>query len=758
MRTLLLATTLAAAASLPALAQSVPESGRPVLTIPKLAAPPDFDDFLDMQPSPSTEASMARVDRFVQRWPDDGQPERMRTVAYAGYTDDALHVVYLAFDPDPSSLRAHLIRREDVFAVNDDEVELRLDTFGDGRQSYYFVSNPLGVQLDAAWPEFEGQYDESFDLVWHSRGERTAQGFVVWMAIPFKSLRFRPGDGQIWGVYFGRWIPRTGEWAFWPPISNRQQSYLAQMARLQGIRGVSRGRGVQVIPYGSSRAFKALDPGARGGPAFARDRMDPRFGVDVKAVLRDALVLDVTANPDFSQVESDAPQITSNQRFEVFFPEKRPFFLENAGFLQTPVNLLFTRRLADPRVGAKLTGKAGAWTVGVLAADDEAPGKRVLPDDPLSGARAWAAVGRVSRSLFGRSTVGAIVTRRSFGERENAVGGLDARVRIGRVWTGEGQWAISRLATADSGRASDGSAYLFALSRSGRTVTSRTELDGRSAGFVTDLGFVPRTDVHEATQTLTYTLRPAQALASWGPGVTLERAWAHDGTPLDWRARPSVTFDFQRSTTVGAFAEASHVRLRPQDATNVGSALFLRPETWGFNASTSPQPSWSVALALTRGRAINFEPAGTAPPAADRHASVRLTVALRPLTPLRIENTWLRTSLGPADARVFATDIIRTQWAWQFTREWSLRFIGQYDDTRADPLRTTIAPRRNINADVLLTRLINPWSAVYVGYNGNAQNFELIEMAGQERLLRRTTALQPDSWQIFAKWSHLFRW
>jgi hypothetical protein len=748
MRTLAFSILLAAAAARPAAAQPVTADAPPVLTIPKLTAPPDFEDFLDMEPSPATKAAMARVDRFVQRWPDDGQPERMRTIAYAGYTADALHVVYLAFDPDPSALRAHLIRREEVFAVNDDEVELRLDTFGDGRQSYYFVSNPLGVQLDAAWPEFEGQYDESFDLVWHSRGRRTDRGFVVWMAIPFKSLRFRLDGDRSWGIYFGRWIPRTGEWTFWPPISNRRQSLLSQMARLDGIRDVARGRGVQVVPYASSRAFRTPD---------ARDNLEPRAGVDVKAVLRDSLVLDATANPDFSQVESDAPQVTANQRFELFFPEKRPFFLENAGFLQTPVNLLFTRRIADPGLGAKLTGKIGAWTAGALAADDEAPGQRVAPDDPLRGRRAWAAVGRVSRSLFGRSTVGAIVTRRTFAGRDNIVGGVDGRIVIDPVWTGEGQWALSRFRRDASAPARDGSAYLAALSRTGRTVTSRTEVRGRSDDFVTELGFVPRVGVHEAAQTLTYRFRPAKTVNDWGPALVAERAWAHDGTPLDWRVRPSLSVALQRSTTLAVHAEASQVTLREGDAPNVPAPLALRPDTWGFNASTSPRPSWSASIALSRGRAINFAPAGAAPPAAGGHRDLRLSVAIRPLTPLRIENTWLRTSLEGAAGRVFASDIVRTQWAWQFTREWSLRFIGQYDHTRSDPRQTTIEPRRNFNADVLLTRLVNPWTALYVGYNGNARNTGAVRPDAPSGPARGGP-MAVDAWQVFAKWSRLFGW
>jgi hypothetical protein len=741
----------------PAPAAAQTPAAVPVLTIPKMPGPPNFDDFIDMDPADAA-TRMTRVENFIQRWPDDGQPERMKTVAYVGYTDDALHVIYLAFDPDPAALRAHLVRREDVFTVNDDEVELRLDTYGDGRQSYYFVSNPLGVQLDAAWPEFEGQYDESFDLLWHSRGQRTSKGFVVWMEIPFKSLRFKPDAGQRWGIYFGRWIPRTGEWSFWPRISNRQQSYLSQMARLEGLRDLSRGSGIQLIPYASSRAFKALDRRAAGGPQFARDDLEPAVGLDAKVVLRDSLVLDVTANPDFSQVESDAPQITANQRFEVFFPEKRPFFLENAGFLQTPIPLLFTRRLANPQVGAKLTGKAGAWTIGALAADDEAPGQLVSADDPVSGARAWTGVARVSRSLLGTSTVGGIVTRRAFHGRDNTVTAIDGRVRLGSVWTAEGQWAASRFRESSESVPLDGSAYLLTMTRSGRTVASRTQVGGRSPGFNAELGFVPRVDVHVATETLAYTARPAKALADWGPTLVLERAWAHDGTPLDWRARPSVDFNFQRSTGFTAFAEASSVTLRPGDVPNVGDDLELRPDTWGFTASTSPRPSWSASLDLTAGSAINFAPAGTRAPSTGDHLSTRVTLGLRPLTPLRIDNTWLHTTLGVEDTRAFSTDIFRTQWAWQFTREWSLRFIGQYDATTTNASLTTIAPRRNVNADILLTRLINPWTALYVGYNGNVQNLELFEDPGGTRALRRTSTLNPDAWQVFVKWSYLVRW
>jgi hypothetical protein len=736
-------------------AQTAARPSPPTLVIPRIESAPRLDGFITMRPTDEAVGGMTRVDNFTQRWPDDGKPERFRTVAYLGYTDDALHIVYLAFDPDPAALRAHMLRREDVFAVNDDEVEVRIDTYGDRRQSYYLVANPLGVQLDAAWPEVGGQYDESFDLVWQSRGQRTAEGFVVAMTIPFQSLRFTPADDQVWGIYLGRWMPRTGEWTFWPPISIRQQSFLSQMARLEGIRNVSRGRGIQLIPYASFRAFRALDRRDPSRPSFARDLADPAAGLDAKFIVRDSLVVDATVNPDFSQIESDAPQITTNQRFEVFFPEKRPFFLENAGFLQTPINLMFTRRIADPQLGGKLSGRAGAWSVGALVTDDEAPGKQVRQDDPFSGSRAWVGAARVGRNAFGQSNIGGIVTHRDAPGRRNTVSGLDTRLRFARLWTADGQFAMSRLETDAAN--DTGSAYYAALSRNARTLTTRTLIEGRSSDFATDLGFVPRVGVHTVTQTMNYTLRPAKTVNDWGPSLIAERTWAFDGTPLDWRVRPGLSMNMRRSTSFTAYKEASHVTLRPGDALNVRAPITFRPDTWAITASSSPRPQFGAAFEMTAGKAVNFNPAGALAPDLGAYTRTRLSLSVRPMTQVRIENTWLRAALDTSGEPAFVSNIVRTQWAWQFTREWSVRFIGQYDAVDTDATRSSLAPRRNLNADVLLTRLINPWTALYAGYNGNGQNLELLDN-GTNTSLRRTATLRRDGWQVFVKWSHLLRW
>jgi len=311
------------------------------LTIPRISNPPVLADFLSMEPTNSH--GMVAVKEFVQRRPDDGKPATQRTVVYLGYDDKNLYLVFVCYEADPGKIRANMAKREEVF--DDDTILLVLDTFHDGRRAYLFLVNPLGIQADglvaAGLPD-----DYSFDALWYSQGKRTAQGYVVWMAIPFKSLRFSSESKQTWGIAVGRSSP-----------------YRSQAATLDGLENISPGRNLQFIPYGFFRSFRSLDT-VNAPPRFDTKPAKMDLGLDTKAILKSSLVLDFTLNPDFSQVESDEPQVTVNQRFEVFFPEKRPFFLENSTFFQTPINLLFTRRIADPQYGAhdRQAGTLRAWS------------------------------------------------------------------------------------------------------------------------------------------------------------------------------------------------------------------------------------------------------------------------------------------------------------------------------------------------------------------------------------------------------------
>jgi len=333
------------------------------------------------------------VSGFLQNEPGDGVPVSQPTDLYLSYDDDHLYAVFVCKD-EPSKIRARMAKREDVFS--DDLAVIHLDTFRDRRRFYIFAATPNAIQLDGIFTEGQGETDWTFDTVWHSEGRLTPDGYVVIMAIPFRSIRFPKSPAQTWGILACRIIRRDAETSCWPYITQRVEGTAQQMATLEGLDNVSPGRNLQFIPYGVFAHARFLDPQT---PAFRTDN-DGRVGLDAKIVLRDALTFDIALNPDFSQVESDEPQVTVNQRFEVFFPERRPFFVENAGLFQTPLDqyersLFFSRRIVDPQYGVRMTGKLGRWALGALAMDDQAPGRLLPSTDPSHERRAGIGILRI---------------------------------------------------------------------------------------------------------------------------------------------------------------------------------------------------------------------------------------------------------------------------------------------------------------------------------------------------------------------------
>ncbi len=737
-------------------AESPPAGPRPELVIPRVDRPPTLEDFLEMRPNREVDGRLAKVTNFIQRKPSDGEPATQRTEVYLGYDDKNLYVIFLAFDSEPGKVRARMARRENVFS--DDIVEVMLDTFADRRRAFAFVANPLGVQWDALWAEGQG-FDDSFDTLWHSRGRRTDQGYVVWMAIPFKSLRFSSAPNQTWGLIFLREIPRNNEQAFWPRVSSRIEGRLSQAATLRGLENISPGRNMQFIPFGVFRSFRALDTRDPSLPRFVRDRADPDAGLDAKFVFKDSLVLDVALNPDFSQVESDNPQVTVNQRFEVFFPEKRPFFLENANFFQTPINLLFTRQIADPQFGVRLTGKTGPYAIGALLMDDQSPGRSVPADDPLLGKRALFGIARVSRDIFNQSSIGMIYTDREFEGSYNRVGGADSRLRLSDHWVAIFQGVGSWTRELDGSRL-NGTAFDAEIRRSGRQFSYSLEYNDRSPDFRTASGFLLRPDIRRIGQNLGYFFRPeGKRLISWGPGLFFERVYDHQGTRLDWRLSPSFQWEFIGQSNFRIFYNAGRERLRPQDFSGLTQNRDFSQPGYGFTFSSSYFSRASVFGFAGTGKGINFAPPAGREPFWVNTRDATFTLTLRPLTPLRIDNSYLFSRLRDRDtgASIFNNNILRSRWNWQFSRELSVRFILQYDATLANPDLTALETTKNINADILITYLVNPWTALFVGYNGNVQNLDVVPTATGARIVRPRRRFINDAKQFFVKFSYLLR-
>jgi hypothetical protein len=789
----------------------------PALTIPRLSRAPALEDFLSMNPEGEIALQMAKVTGFVQRAPHDGEKVSEDTAAYLGYDQKNLYVVFVCFD-DPKKVRGRMSRREDIF--DDDQVAVIFDTFHDRRRAYEFQTTPLGVQWDAIYTEASrdeigGNWDTSFDTVWDSRGKVTSRGFVVEMAIPFKSLRFPATKDQDWGIILYRGIVRKNEDAFWPEISSKVEGRLGQAATLYGLEGISPGRSIELIPYGIMRGFRSLDTSDPSNPYFQHAEAQGQFGMDAKFVIHDHFVLDMTANPDFSQVESEDPQITVNQRFEVYFPEKRPFFLENEDFFRTPFDLFFTRNIQDLSAGIRLTGKEGPYSVGVMSTDDRGPGLAVPNYFPLAGTRSYFTIARVSRDIFKQSSVGVVYTDwecPTTGEF-NRVGGVDTRLKLAPNWTLEGQAVVSSSNLAGnfffssysgnncetnvfpftSGNAGNGNYYAgpadkLHLKRDGLHLVYEGIYDDISPGFVTVPGFVNRVDIRELYQEMDYRFKPKKGwIVDWGPTVKQRYVFDHEGNRLDTYYNPYLGISGRGQTTIILLPyEELRERLRPQDFLFLGLSANQKQDYHEHLSGASFQTGYFSKVTIGAnyywGDGVNFVPAGIAAPQSllARLDEGQATLTFRPVKPLKIENTYLferlrataneyRFALAEAPAGIpigkgiFDNHIVRSKWNWQFTPQLSLRVILQYNSVLANTPGATFYPytylptEKQFNADVLLTYLVHPGTAIYVGYNSDLQNLDHSLMQDPLAGLFTSKGYINDSRQFFVKVSYQFR-
>jgi hypothetical protein len=722
---------------------------------------PDLADFAGMVPSDAMREKMAMVTGFLQREPDGGAAATQRTEVYLAYDDNNFYAVFLAFDDEPDLVRANLSPRESI--DNDDVVGVLIDTFNNQRTGYSFRASPLGVQSDGRWQEVSESpgLDTSYEAVWDSDGQLTDQGYMVKFSIPMRTLRFPEADQQTWRIMLERQIPRTSEQAYWPAYSNTIQGRLNQAARMTGVREVSPGRNILLIPFAFAREFDVLDPGLPGGPAFNADS-EENLGLDAKFVFRDSLVLDATLNPDFSQVESDQPQVTVNQRFEVRFPERRPFFLENADYFATEGTLLFTRRIVDPEIGFKFTGRQGYWGVGSMAINDEAPGQGRAPSDPLAGETADIGVFRLFRDFGDQSRVGILYSDRQFGDAWNTIKSVDTRLKLNETWSTIVQFVDSETLLA-SGERINGVQRNIRLDRRGRNLRMHVHKIDTTADFRADLAFLNRNyspDSDGIHWNTTYLFWPTDSkINSWGPTVRFNHIDDQTGLRIYAQTRPEIEFNFDGQTSFSFGTEKLRERLRPQDFAGLPDNRDYPQETVFLSFETQALATLGLSATLESGEAINLSPpAGIEPEVVDA-SSAELTAFWRPIDRLRIDSTFLYTELEDPNGAgsIFTNEIFRTKFNYQFTKEWSLRFIVQQDDIQPGAASLTSLPRdRNRNYDVLVRYVINPWSSLYFGYNTNSSNFELVDMGSGTEIVR-TDDLRRDGDQLFVKFSYLLQ-
>ena len=392
-------------------------SSKKVLNIPKLSRPPKIDGVLE---NPIWEEAL-KIEEFFQLSPKEmGKPSE-KTVAYIGYDHKNLYFAFRCSDSEPKKIRASVTNRDGC--IDDDWIVVFLDTFNEKRRAFSFIINPLGIQFDCIRTEEGGSdnMDDSWDTVFSSDGKIDDEGYTVEMAIPFKSIRFPDKEKKIWGITLGRNIPRKGEIVIWPEFTRKIPGLLSQAGEISIQGKVEKGKNLEIMPVVTSLKTQ-------------EQKADFQPGMNLKYGVSSDLTLDFTVNPDFSHIEADAPQIDINQRFALYYSEKRPFFLEGMEIFRFPqIEMVYTRRIIDPILGGKATGKIGRFTYGLLTAYDLNPTEsleEVHNGESNKDVNALFNIFRLKADVFRESYLGFCLADKEIDGSYNRVAGIDGALKF----------------------------------------------------------------------------------------------------------------------------------------------------------------------------------------------------------------------------------------------------------------------------------------------------------------------------------------
>ncbi len=719
------------------------------VSIPRAKAPPKLRDYVNGVPA---DAGVVIRD-FVQRSPSDGSPATQATSAYLSYDDTHFYAVFVAKD-DPSLIRARIAKREDI--EGDDFVLLDLDTFHDKRRSFLFFVNPYGVQLDSRRTEGLDP-DNNFDTQWESEGELTSDGYVARLAIPLKSLRFKNADVQTWGVAVGRVIARLNEEAFWPPISQKIAGIVPQMATMTIPEKLSAGRNAQINPFvflGNSRLLNTDD---HTRPVWQQDNK-VQAGLDAKWVLGDATAIDLTLKPDFSEVESDEPQIVVGKRYEVLFPEKRPFFLENASFFQTPNPLFFSRRISQPKAGLRVTGRSENWAYGGLLIDDQAAGE----NQAELKATAYIAMARVQNDITHNVSLGLLATdRRVKAERSDAterdsVLSLDARYQWDENWIFQAQLARSQHQTKidQRDRQQSGHLHYIEAKHQGKHLELLAKYLDISPNFATSMAYLPRTDVKQIQQEGKYVwhLEGYQHLQRLGAVFNTEATRNQAGQLQDWMLNTGGFVDLSRNSWFEMFTRRGFEHYAGRD---------YRKQGWMMDAGTSWWDWLSVMTQFGVIDTINYTPMAGVTELMGKGRNAELTVTFKPHAQWRWEEKilWndLRTPANSAggNSLVYRNLMLRSKLSYQYNRFLGLRLIADYHMLDSNPRWSTLQSGKQLNTDFQINYLLSPGTSIVAGYGNRQENLAL---TGNPLHLQRTEDLQLRTGRrVFIKLNYLYQ-
>ena len=689
----------------------------PTLTIRRATAPITIDGDLS---DPGWQDA-TRVDEWYETNPGDNVTPPVRSVAYLTYDDHFFYAGFKFYDPDPSKIQGPYNDRDHIGGNTDDYGGVILDTHNDGKSAILFLVNPRNIQYDSVSDDTTGNEDSSPDFFWDSATKIDRDGWTLEIRIPFTTLRYKGSDPQ-WGIMLYRNWPRDRRYQFFAnKIPRGGNCFICNESRLAGLRDLPPAGHLVTAPYLNTQSIGETRDGL-GSPIETRP-LKNNAGIDVKFTPNRDTAIDATINPDFSQIESDTAVIKTNQRFAIFFPEKRPFFLEGNELFNTPIQAVYTRTITAPRWGGRSTGKIGDNAYTILVAQDRGGGSVIIPG-PLGSNFApqdfssTDAVFRI-RHDFGRSYVSFLTTDRSInGGGYNRVFGPDFQWKTDRnTITGEVLLSDSQtpnrpdLASEWNGQRLKSYAADLSYSYSSKTWDFYSDNKNYGDNFRADIGFVPEVGYRANYDELGYTIYPKSGFFSrvrfYGfseydsmqDGSQLYRLFSA-GFGADGKFQSFSRWRIARENWRAGDRMFQTDRLYYQEQFGINKVLTQ----FGFNGWIGQGVDFANVRA---GRGVDFEPFATIRPTS--HLQIDLTSGI----------AWLNEPDTMNRHRLFTSQVERIRATYTFNAKMFLRTILQNQRTNQSQTLYTFDVDQHsgdLASQVLFAYKLNWQTVLYVGY------------------------------------------
>ena len=691
-----------------------------------------------------------RIDKWYESNPGDNTEPKVRNVGWVTYDDHALYAAFEFEDPNPGAMRAPYADRDDISGGGNDYAGIILDTRNTGHTAMLLVVTPRNIQYDSVMDDSSGE-DSSPDLFWQSATKITARGWTLEIRVPFSSLRYK-NDVQRWGVMLYRNYPRQYHYQFFSAKQPRGSNcFICHENTLEGLERLPAGGHLVAAPYVS--ASEAAHPADGPGSRFVSEPVKPHGGADVKFTPDADTVVDFTVKPDFSQIESDTAQISANERFALFFPEKRPFFLEGVDLFQMPIQAVYTRTITAPRWGGRVTGKTAGLRYTVLVADDGGGGSAILPGPNGSSFASQdfgstVTIARAKRDI-GLSFIGLLFTDREShrGNGHNRVAGPDFQWRPSGNDVITGQLLVSASRTPNrpdaaaewTGQSFHSQAGMVQWSRSLKHFDTTNQFKQLGEKFRADTGFIPQVGYREVVSFNGWTVRPKGFLSRQRTFFNFQQQNDSRGDLISRSIEPGTGMD----TRWGGFMQ---YRLT-NDRVLSGDRLFERTR---FNYVVFFSPSRRIAqigLFGNVGQEVDFANSRRGHgPSNEMHATINATNHLAFDLSVTIRSLHVDDQAG-VDRRLFGAQVSRVKSTYTFNSRMFARGIVQYVSTRNDPslfLRPVPAKSGSLEGSALLAYKLNWQSVMFVGY-------------GDTRELSDRDRLEKQDRQFFVKLSYAFQ-